>query len=214
MSRKSAKTHSPTDTVQTTLRMKAEEHARLTAAAKAHRSPLGAEIMWRVMRTFTIDNAVAVQDVVRELLQPLEPYLLDAYARGLYSDCLFASRQLIDVINPLLAAGEIKGRAGQKARAAIESFHLARHNIELRFGEEAIEAGNAESPKFQDAAHARLEAAGEEEAWNDEAVRIRRGGFPKQGAAEWPNDTFTRGRIADGSIKISSAQTNLKEPPK
>lgn len=206
MPRRSVKPHAPTDTVQTTLRMKADEHARLVAAAKAHRSPLGAEIMWRVLRSFTIDNATAVQDLVRELLQPLEPYLLDAYARGLYSDCLFASRQLIDVISPLLAAGEIKGRAGQKARAAIETFHLARHNLELRFGEEAIEAGNAESPEFQAAARARFEVAGGEEG--------RDGGFPSQGAAEWPNDTFTRGRLADGSIKLSSNQTNLKEPPK
>jgi hypothetical protein len=214
MSRKAIKPHAPTDTVQTTLRMKADEHARLVAAAKAHRSSLGGEIMWRVMRSFTTDNAVAVQDAVRELLQPLEPYLLDAYARGLYSDCLFASRQLIDVINPLLAAGEIKGRAGQKARAAIENFNLARHNLELRFGEDAIDAGNAETPKFQDAAHARVEAAGGEEAWNDEAVRIRSGGFPNQGGAEWPNDTFTRGRLRDGSIKLSSDQTSLEEPPR
>jgi hypothetical protein len=214
MPRKSAKSHAPTDTVQTTLRMKADEHARLVAEAKAHRSPLGAEIMWRVMRSFTIDNAAAVQDSVRELLAPLEPYLSLVDERGLYNDALFASRQLIDVINPLLAAGEIKGRAGQKARAAIENFHLARHSIELRYGESGTNVGNADSDEFREGAEKRFEVAGGEEAWSDEAVRVRSGGFPNQGAAEWPNDTFTRSRLRDGSIKYATDRTNPKEPTK
>jgi hypothetical protein len=212
MSRRSAKTHAPTDTVQTALRMKGHEHARLVAAAKAHRSTLNAEIMWRVDRTFEKDVALAVQDTVRELLAPLEPYLYLVDERGLYNDALFAARQLIDLINPLLAAGVIEGRTGQKARAAIENFHLARHNIELKFGESGVNVGNADSDAFREGAEKRVEAAGGQEAWDDEAVRIRRGGFPSQGLAEWPLDSFTRNRLRDGSVKLAADQRKPQEP--
>lgn len=218
MSRKSAKTHAPTDTVQTALRMKGHEHARLVDAAKAHRSTLNQEIMWRVSRTFEKDVALAVQDTVRELLAPLEPYLSLVDERGLYNDALFAARQLIDLINPLLAAGVIEGRAGQKARAAIENFHLARHNIELRFGESGTDVGNADSDEFREGAEKRVEAAGgeavgDEAAWNDEAVRVRSGGFPNQGAAEWPLDLFTRNRLRDGPSSSPPISTSQRSPP-
>jgi hypothetical protein len=37
----------------------------------------------------------------------------------------------------------------------------------------------------------------------------RAGGFPKEGAAEWPDDRFTKRRIADGDIK---AEANDHKP--
>jgi hypothetical protein len=210
MPRKSTKTRAPHDILQTALRIPVDLHAQLAAAAKARRSTLNTEMAWRLRRTLDLDVAEAVQDSVRELLQPLEPYLLSAYERGLYSDCLFAARQLIDLINPLLAAGAIEGRTGRKARAAIENFHLARHNLERMFGENAIDAGNAESPEFQAAAEVKVRAA------EGESARVKAGfaEWDADGSAEWPLDTFTRRRLADGSLKLAADRANPKEPPK
>ena len=39
----------------------------------------------------------------------------------------------------------------------------------------------------------------------------RAGGFPKEGAAEWPDDRFTKRRIADGDIK-AEAEGNDHKP--
>jgi hypothetical protein len=42
----------------------------------------------------------------------------------------------------------------------------------------------------------------------------RAGGFPKSGAAEWPDDRFTKRRIADGDIKLEgNHQPKLEQKP-
>jgi len=35
---------------------------------------------------------------------------------------------------------------------------------------------------------------------------IRRIGFPKTGSVEWPNDRFTRRRLADGSVTLEETK--------
>ena len=39
-----------------------------------------------------------------------------------------------------------------------------------------------------------------------------RTGFPSSGSAEWPYDTFTKRRIADGSVKLAADQQGLDKP--
>jgi hypothetical protein len=50
---------------------------------------------------------------------------------------------------------------------------------------------------------------------NDDGRRLLKhpkgGGFPKEGSATWPNDTFTRRRLADGSIRREGEK---REPDK
>ncbi|RXG91587.1 hypothetical protein [Bradyrhizobium zhanjiangense] len=41
-----------------------------------------------------------------------------------------------------------------------------------------------------------------------------RGGFPAEGGVEWPNDRFTKRRIADGSVTVEQPQPEPQpEPP-
>ena len=46
---------------------------------------------------------------------------------------------------------------------------------------------------------------------NDTIRRVlkhpRGGGFPKDGAAQWPNDRFTQRRIRDGDITVETVET-------
>ena len=50
---------------------------------------------------------------------------------------------------------------------------------------------------------------------NDDMRRVIKhphsGNFPKTGSAEWPNDRFTKRRIADGSIKLDEKKPDDKK---
>ena len=41
----------------------------------------------------------------------------------------------------------------------------------------------------------------------------RAGAFPKEGAAEWPDDRFTKRRIADGDIRAEAEGNDHKPKP-
>ena len=40
---------------------------------------------------------------------------------------------------------------------------------------------------------------------------VTRVGFPKEGSAEWPNDTFTHRRIKDGDVTVEKAAEKKAE---
>jgi hypothetical protein len=134
MPRKSAKSREASELVQTNLRWRATEHAWLVAQAKQHRVSLNSEIVWRVMRSRDQDADMQLREVAEEVVQRLEPYLVNAHERGLYGDLLAAARQLVDAIAPHLAVGLLKGRAGQQVREAIDAVHLARGVLEVTAG--------------------------------------------------------------------------------
>jgi hypothetical protein len=177
MPRKSTKSRTPDDIRQTALRMRESEHAWLTEEAKGHRTTLNTEIMWRLSRTRNDDIAtmerMAKQDLYaalealgNELRWKLKPFLVDADERALYGDLVFTTRRIVDEVSAALAAGQLEGRTGQRLRAMIDTFHLARRALEIRFGERVISEG---SPEFQDRAEARLKEAAAETPSNKEA---------------------------------------------
>jgi hypothetical protein len=137
--------------------MRSTEHAWLVEQAKAHRTTLNAEIMWRVMRTREQDADLELHMTAESVRRALEPYLLAAHERSFYGDLITASRQLVDLVAPLLAARLIDGKAGQQLRAAIDNFHLARHGIEIAAGEKLANRGTT---GFAAAADQRVKAAG------------------------------------------------------
>lgn len=52
---------------------------------------------------------------------------------------------------------------------------------------------------------------------NDDMRRVLKhptsGAFPKSGGADWPNDRFTKRRIADGTIKLEQAKKQAAPTP-
>jgi hypothetical protein len=176
MPRKSTKNRAASDIRQTALRMREHEHAWLVEEAKGHHTTLNAEIMWRVMRTRDGDIATmermgaqeahaSLAALGNDLQAQLDPYLISARERVLYSDVVFAARKIVDETSAQLAAGQLEGRTGQRLRAMIDNFHLARRDLEIAFGEKAISQG---SPGFQARAEARLRAAGVTAPSNEE----------------------------------------------
>jgi hypothetical protein len=179
MPRRSTKSRGPDDIRQTALRMRESEHAWLVEDAKSHRTTLNAVIMWRVMRTRELDAATdlrrSIEDFqmnlevsVQDLRTRLEPYLLSGRERDCYADALFAARQIVDENSAQLAAGQLEGRAGQRLRAMIDNFHLARRDLEIAFGEKVI---GQTTPGFQARAEARLQQAGGKTPSNEEPPR-------------------------------------------
>jgi hypothetical protein len=134
MPRKSAKSRDASEIVQTNLRWRAAEHAWLVKEARAHHTTLNNEIVWKVMRTRENDANSQLIEVAEEVIQRLEPYLVDAHERGLYGDLLAATRQLVDAVAPHLAAGVFQGRAAKQIREAIDAVHLARGVLEVTAG--------------------------------------------------------------------------------
>jgi hypothetical protein len=64
----------------------------------------------------------------------------------------------------------------------------------------------------------RVEPADKPGRWTAEAIRrvfkhpVSGMKFPSEGSAEWPDDAFTRRRLADGSIKIAEDNPDQKKP--
>jgi hypothetical protein len=156
MPRSSTKSRAPDDTRQTALRMRESDHAWLVQEAKKHRTTLNSEILWRLLNSRNNHLGVELQVIVETVIPRLEPYLISANERDWYNDGFLAARQLADICAAQLAAGKLEGLAAKRAAAAINSIHLARHNLELASGEnKPLVQGHA---SFRAAAEARFEA--------------------------------------------------------
>ena len=59
---------------------------------------------------------------------------------------------------------------------------------------------------------ARHPRAAEQRRYAPRAQASDRGGFRDQGGATWPNDRFTKRRLADGSIKREESPPDDKNP--
>jgi hypothetical protein len=134
MPRKPAKSREASELVQTNLRWRATEHAWLVAQAKQHGVSLNSEIVWRVMRSRDHDADMELREVAEEVVQRLEPYLVNAHERGLYGDLLAAAKRLVDVVAPYLAMGLIKSQVAEQIREAIDAVHAARGVLEVTAG--------------------------------------------------------------------------------
>lgn len=128
--------------VQTNLRMRPDEHAWLVEQAKHHRTTLTAEIMWRILRTRESDADLELRRTVDDIIQALDPYLVSAHERALYGRLVNAARRLVEVVAPMIAAGQPGNPKGEKVRAAIDSVHLARSAIETAVGEKVVSQGH------------------------------------------------------------------------
>jgi len=64
----------------------------------------------------------------------------------------------------------------------------------------------------------RVEPAGKEGRWTADDMRRllrhpRAGGFRSEGSIEWPDDTFTKRRLKEGSIKLAAPAEEKKPQP-
>jgi hypothetical protein len=157
MPRKSTKSHEAGDVVQTNLRWRKDEHEWLVSRARARGTTLNAEIAWRVMRSREQDDALQLRGIADEVARRLEPYLTSAMKCALYNDALFAARQLIDLVNPLLAIDQIGGSTGKKMRQAIDNYYIAHHALERVISDDMLRQG---STGAQASMAAKVQAAG------------------------------------------------------
>jgi hypothetical protein len=141
MAFRSNKPRSPHELIQTNLRLRVEEHAWLTAEARAHRCTLHSEIMARLMSTKEQRALLTAHQLAENASRLLDPYLLAAHERAVYGDLVRASERLIALMEPLIATGAIGGGVGEQIKAASEKLRGARRVLELEAGARLIRKG-------------------------------------------------------------------------
>jgi hypothetical protein len=116
----------PNDTVQVNLRIKETERRRLEAAAEHNQVSLNAEMAARLARTFEQQHLVTLDHVADSVSRALQPLLFEVHELAKAGDLIRATDELVDLVQPLVAARVVDGGTGEQLRRAIDKIQRAK----------------------------------------------------------------------------------------